>query len=126
MLNRRTMLAAMAATGVATTAKVASAATPQRELRVMLYDSRYPQSEAYAKASASASVLLVDTHTRDIGLAWQHEIKAHLAAQPGAIAGVSLYSDQMISQIMGREHGMKRLTSVRVEDAPSLYSWRIV
>lgn len=126
-LNRRTMLAAMAATGVVTTAKAATAAAPlQREVRVMLYDSRYPQSVAYAEASANASMLLVDTHTRDIGLAWQNEIKTHLAAEPGAVAGVSLHSDQMISQIMCREHGMKRLTSLRVEDAPSLYSWRII
>ena len=127
-LDRRTMLASMTFTGVAvatTKAATAGILPLHREVRVMLYDSRYPQSVACAKASANGSLLLVDTHTRDIGLAWQHEIKAHLTAKPGAIAGVSLYSDQMISQIMGREHSMKHLTSLRLEDAANLYSWRI-
>lgn len=119
-------LEALARSGAAAPTKAGKAAPPvDCELSVMLYDSRFPQSVAYAEQLAGPSVLLVDTHERDIGLAWHQEIKAHLAAQPGAIAGMSLHSDQMISEIMGREHGMKHLISVRVEDAPSLYSWRI-
>ena len=98
-------------------------------VRVVIYDGRYAACRDFAKIHAGKDVLLIDTQAQDIGLAWRGKIAAHVARHPGRIEGLSLYADQFVSGLMGRDNGMRltaedRMTSAQ-SDEPSFFRWTL-
>lgn len=131
-MDRRTSLQAMALSGLALGANPASAKAvlgDTRPVSVVIFDGRYEDCAGFARVHQKPGVLLVDTRQRDIGLAWRDEIAAHLKQYPGRVDGMSLYSDQFVSTLMARDHGLRLTAEDRVAAAdsgkPGFFRWTL-
>jgi len=93
---------------------------------VVLYDARFGEAAREAAAWAQRGAIAIETRRQDIGNAWRGMIARRLADGGGAVCGVTLYADQMISAAMGRDHGL-RLVHLRSDPArdggATLFRW---
>lgn len=95
------------------------------DLALFLFDARLPLSQTAAQDMATSGVNLLDPRTSDLGVAWRGQIPAALAAG-GAVSGLTLWSDCLISQIFAREQGLPFSYAEVPQDAGGLplYHWR--
>ncbi len=102
---------------------VALAATGSTQLFV--FDARVPLSQTAAQDMAASGVKLLDPRASDLGMAWRGPIPAALAGG-GTVAGLTMWSDCLISQIFAREQGLPFAFAEVPQDAAGLplYHWR--
>lgn len=128
-ISRRQAVQGLAATGAAAAVPATAAQTAvEPPPSVVIHDGRYSACAAFAAALTSPGVLVVDSHSRDIGLAWRDEIAAQLRARPGRVEGLSLYADRFICEVMARDLGLA-LTEWRIDakpgERPGLFRWTL-
>ncbi|WP_305095586.1 hypothetical protein [Croceibacterium aestuarii] len=90
--------------------------------RLFVFDSRYPASREAAERWRSRGTALLDPRGRDLGQAWRQEIK-HALDNGGALAGLTPWSDRLVCEMMGRDHGLKLRAT---ESANPLYGWYLI
>lgn len=76
-------------------------------MAAFVYDSRFAQSAAMAGDWNRQHAIILDAQSRDLGQFWRTRIH-DLLARGGVIAGATLWSDQYICEMFGRECGLKR------------------
>lgn len=116
-VDRRTslmLLGAGAASLLASWPAAARAAAPA----VILFDSRFADAVHEAAAWGRNGALTIDTRKSDIGHAWRGAIADRMGQGSAAIVGITLYADQMISELMGREYGLKLAHLQRARVSP--------
>ncbi len=118
-LDRRTFLkdagaltasAALMASGAPGIA--AAAAADGRRIGAVLFDGRYSSCRAFADALARKGAVAFDVQP-DAAALWYGPLRDHLAACGGSVAGLTTFSDSMLSQSFGRDFGL----SLRYEGA---------
>lgn len=95
------------------------------ETALFVFDARLTLSHTAAQDMAAAGTALLDPRENDLGVAWRSRIPAALAAG-GSVAGLTLWSDCLISQIFARENGVAFSTVEVAQDHAGLplYHWR--
>jgi hypothetical protein len=118
-LDRRTFLKDASALTVSAAVLAASApigASPPEpdhaRISAVLFDSRYSSSRAFADTLARKGAKAFDVQP-DAAALWYGSLREHLAECGGCVAGLTTFSDSMVSQSFGREFGL----SLRYEGA---------
>lgn len=127
-IDRRTLLGSSLAAGLC--AALPATALAQAPLpRLFIFDARFAASALAAGQLASRGVTTLDPREHDLGAAWRTTIPALLERERGAIAGMTLWSDQFICQAFARDWGMRPARTRRVEQAarsaPGLQEWTL-
>lgn len=93
---------------------------------LFVFDARLALSQTAALDMAAAGADLLDPRASDLGVAWRGQIPA-VMANGGAVAGLTLWSDCLISQIFARERGLDFAFAEVAQDAAGLplYHWRV-
>jgi hypothetical protein len=109
LLNRRTFLkdagaltvsAAVMAAGASAVAS--TAALDGLRIRAVLFDSRYSSCRGFADALVRKGAVAFDARSDVAGL-WYGSLRDHVARYGGSVAGLTGYSDFVVSESMGRE-----------------------
>jgi len=118
-LDRRTFLkdagalTASAAWIASRAARVASAAALDgRGISAALFDGRYSSCRAFAHALSRKGARIFNVQP-DAAAVWYGPLRDHLASCGGCVAGLTTFSDSMLSQSFGRDLGL----SLRYEGA---------
>ena len=126
-LDRRTVIRGALATGaVLSVPAVARTAIPRPS--VFVVDTRFPSSAAAALDWSRLGVAVIEARRDDLGLAWRKRIPDLLARNGGGIAGMTLWSDLLICQMLAREHGLALASPCRTVVPPvddGLYDWML-
>ncbi len=118
-LNRRTFLkdagaltasAALMASGAPGIAAAASA--DGQRISAVLFDGRYSSCRAFADALSRNGARAFDVHP-DAAALWYGPLRDRLVVCGGCVAGLTTFSDSMLSQSFGRDYGL----SLRYEGA---------
>ncbi len=111
-LDRRTFLkdagaltasAALIASGAPGIA--AAAATDGQRISAVLFDGRYSSCRAFAGALARNGAMAFNVQP-DAAALWYGPLRDHLVARGGCVAGLTTFSDSMLSQSFGRDFGL--------------------
>jgi hypothetical protein len=124
-INRRTSLKLLGAGGTALLASWPIEAQAQRA-GIVLFDGRFEAARREAVGWVRNGAQAIDTRQEDIGHVWRGVVPDRLAESPAAVCGITLYVDQMISAMMGRELGLRLVhlrRDVTVVGAASLHRW---
>jgi hypothetical protein len=71
-------------------------------ITAVVYDERYADCRAFAEALARRGATAFATNA-DAAQLWYGPLRAHLAQNPGRLAGLATYADFSVSQACGRE-----------------------
>ena len=74
----------------------------------VVFDERYPDCREFAEALALRGAKPFATN-QDAAQLWYGGLRAHLAQNPGRVAGLTTYADFSVSLACGRELGLARL-----------------
>jgi hypothetical protein len=77
-------------------------------ITAVVYDERYADCKAFADALARRGAKAFATNADAVQL-WYGPLRAHLARDPGRVAGLTTYADFSVSQACGRELNFARL-----------------
>ncbi len=111
-LDRRTFLkdagaltasAALIASGAPGIA--AAVAADGRRISAVLFDGRYSSCRAFADALSRNGARAFNVQP-DAAALWYGPLRVHLAAHGGCVAGLTTFSDSMLSQSFGRDFGL--------------------
>ena len=125
--DRRTVIkGTLVAGAVLSTPSLARAAALRPS--VFVADSRFRPSAAAALEWSKLGVAVIEARRDDLGIAWRRRIPSLLARDGGGIAGLTLWSDLLICQMLAREHGLALASPCRTVVPPvddGLYDWML-
>lgn len=124
-VSRRTILKGGAGALALTAITPGMALAAAGSMQLFVFDARVPLSQTAAHDMAESGVNLLDPRASDLGMAWRGQIPAALAGG-GTVAGLTMWSDCLISQIFAREQALPFAFAEvpQVDGGLPLYHWR--